>query len=139
MYDHFTPGRSSARTATRKIRLCVPSYITEARATSFTNRVKMFYRVAEFPEGLATPDGNILVAAVYGYLNSRKRKRSELAVAVDCESVNLYDVQLTPPDCDFLADIVIRFGHLSFLHLMRYLHNQSLLAHHVLFGCDRQE
>lgn len=60
----------------------------------------MFYRVAEFPEGLATSDGNILVATVHGYLNSRKRKRSELAVALDCESVNLYDVKLTPPESD---------------------------------------
>ncbi len=54
--------------------------------------VEMLYKVAEFPESLATPNGNILVAPVHGFSNSKKRKRSELAVALDSESVNLYDV-----------------------------------------------
>lgn len=58
----------------------------------------MFYKIAEFPKSLAKPDGNILVAPVHGYLNSRKRKRSELAIALDCESINIYDVPLTPPE-----------------------------------------
>lgn len=52
----------------------------------------MLYKVAEFPESLATPNGNILAAAVYGLSHCKKRKRSELAVALDSESVNIYDV-----------------------------------------------
>ena len=59
--------------------------------------VKMIYKIAEFPQSLAKPDGNILVAPIDGHSGSRKRKRSELTVALDCESINLYDVNLTTP------------------------------------------
>lgn len=74
----------------------------------------MPYKIADFPDSLATPNGSILVTAVYGYVRSRKRKRSELAVGLDSEGVNLYDVYLTPPDIRLLADIVGRFGPPSF-------------------------
>lgn len=52
----------------------------------------MLYKIAEFPESLAAPDGTISVTPVHSYLKSKKRKRSELAVALDRESVNIYDV-----------------------------------------------
>jgi hypothetical protein len=66
----------------------------------------MTYKIADFPDSLATPNGSILVTAVYGYVNCRKRKRSELAVALDNEGVNLYDVYLTLPDIRLLADFI---------------------------------
>lgn len=57
----------------------------------------MMYKIAEFPQSLAKPDGNILVAPIYGHSGSRRRKRSELTIALDCEGINLYDVKLTTP------------------------------------------
>lgn len=50
------------------------------------------YTVAELPESLLNPDGNIWASDVYSIARSKKRKRAELAVAVDGEVINLYDV-----------------------------------------------
>ena len=70
----------------------------------------MLYRVAEFRKSLATPDGNILVAAVHGPSNSRKRKRSQVAVALDRESVNIYDVRpFKEKIYGIIADPLVRF------------------------------
>lgn len=66
-------------------------------STSFVKCDKMMYKIAEFPQSLAKPDGNILVAPIYGHLKSRKRKRSELTIALDCEGINLYEVNPTLP------------------------------------------
>lgn len=51
--------------------------------------------IAQIPRPLDAQHGQILTNDVHNLVNSRKRKRSELAVAVDGESVNVYDVQIS--------------------------------------------
>ena len=50
------------------------------------------YTLTELPNNLITPRASVLTADVYTLVGSRKRKRPELVVALDNESVNLYDV-----------------------------------------------
>lgn len=50
--------------------------------------------VASLPKPIDDSKGRYVVGEVYGgVLNSRKRKRSELAVGIDGEGVNIYDVR----------------------------------------------
>ena len=48
--------------------------------------------LAELPRSLLGNDGKTFVTDVYAVARNKKRKRSELAIAIDGESVNLYDV-----------------------------------------------
>lgn len=50
------------------------------------------YTLTELPNNLIAGHASVLTADVHALVGSRKRKRSELAVALDSESVNLYDV-----------------------------------------------
>lgn len=51
------------------------------------------YVVASLPQSIDQANGRYVVGEVYGGTPvSKKRKRSELAVGVHGESVNLYDV-----------------------------------------------
>ena len=52
----------------------------------------MPYILAEIPQDLAGSPGKILATDVYAVAGSRKRKRSELALGIDREGVNIYDV-----------------------------------------------
>jgi len=55
------------------------------------------YVVATLPQPLNNNDGNYLAAEVYGVSpGSKKRKRSEIAVGINGEGVNLYDVRRKP-------------------------------------------
>lgn len=49
------------------------------------------YTLADLPPSL-TGSGEILTADVHTLVGALKKKRSELVVAIDNESVNLYDV-----------------------------------------------
>ena len=48
--------------------------------------------LSELPKPLPGSKSKVLAADVYGVGQTRKRKRSELAVAIDGEGINLYDV-----------------------------------------------
>lgn len=48
--------------------------------------------LAELPKALPGSRSKVLAADVYGVGGNRKRKRSELAVAIDGQGINLYDV-----------------------------------------------
>lgn len=50
------------------------------------------YTLAKLPLPLHASQGKTLAADVYTVAGSKKRKRSELAVAVDYEGINIYDV-----------------------------------------------
>ena len=54
--------------------------------------IKEPHVVAELPEALGSGGGRSLAANIYSLVGGRKRKRSELALALDNQSVNLYDV-----------------------------------------------
>lgn len=51
------------------------------------------YTLAKLPLPPHASQGKTLAADVYTVAGSKKRKRSELAVAVDYEGINIYDVQ----------------------------------------------
>ncbi|KAK4505088.1 hypothetical protein PRZ48_003051 [Zasmidium cellare] len=51
------------------------------------------YSIASLPKPLDAENGRILGANVYSLSGSRKRKRREVAVGVDGESVNIYNIQ----------------------------------------------
>jgi hypothetical protein len=52
------------------------------------------YVVASLPRPIDRSDGRYVVGEVYGGVpGSKKRKRSELAVGIDGEGINLYDVR----------------------------------------------
>ena len=51
------------------------------------------YTVAELSRSIISSHAKVLVSDVHSIVKSRKRKRSELAVAVDREILNLYDVK----------------------------------------------
>ena len=52
------------------------------------------FLLAEVPQDLTGLPGNLLAADVYAVAGSRKRKRSELALAIDRQGINIYDVSL---------------------------------------------
>lgn len=53
------------------------------------------YTIASLPRPLDNVHGETHVARVFGLRGSKKRKRHEVAVAVDGESLNIYDVRLS--------------------------------------------
>jgi len=52
------------------------------------------HTLAEIPQDITGSSGKILAADVHAVAGSKKRKRSELALAIDREGVNIYDVIL---------------------------------------------
>lgn len=50
------------------------------------------YTLVELPKNPIAPGGRTLASDVYALVGSKKRKRSELAIALDNESLNIYDV-----------------------------------------------
>lgn len=50
------------------------------------------YALASLPKPLDAEKGRIFCANVYSLSGSKKRKRREVAVGVDGESVNIYNV-----------------------------------------------
>ena len=54
------------------------------------------YLLAEIPQDLNGLLGNVLAADVYAVVGSKKRKRSELAIAIDRQGINIFDVSLRP-------------------------------------------
>nr|POF13947.1 uncharacterized protein CFP56_02971 [Quercus suber] len=51
------------------------------------------YTIASLPRPLDVEDGRIYAAPVYAWRGSRKRKRHEVVVGIDGESVNVYNIQ----------------------------------------------
>ncbi|KAI9825919.1 MAG: hypothetical protein M1819_000438 [Sarea resinae] len=52
------------------------------------------YTLASLPHPLNAAGGKVLVQDVFSVSGSKKRKRAEVVVAIDGESVNIYDVQM---------------------------------------------
>ena len=52
------------------------------------------YVLADIPHDITGSPGSIHAAEVFAVAGPKKRKRSELAIAVDRQGVNIYDVSL---------------------------------------------
>lgn len=50
------------------------------------------YTLVELPKNPIAPNGRTFASDIYALVGSKKRKRSELAIALDNESINIYDV-----------------------------------------------
>ena len=54
--------------------------------------IERAYKLAEVPRDLTGSVGQIQTSDVYAITGSKKRKRSELAVGIDRQGVNIYNV-----------------------------------------------
>ena len=54
------------------------------------------YLLTEIQQDLTGLHGNVLASDVVAVTRSKKRKRSELALAVDHQGIKVYDVSLIP-------------------------------------------
>lgn len=52
------------------------------------------YLLADIQQDLTGLHGNVLASDVLAVTGSKKRKRSELALAIDRQGINIYDVRL---------------------------------------------
>ena len=52
------------------------------------------YLLADIQQDLTGLHGNVLASEVLAVTGSKKRKRSELALAIDHQGINIYDVRL---------------------------------------------
>lgn len=57
------------------------------------------YVLAEIPKDITGATGHILTGDIHAIAGSRKRKRSEVAVAIDHQGVNIYDVLVSHSMC----------------------------------------
>lgn len=96
------------------------------------------YVVASLPRPIDHINGRYVVGDVYGGApGSKKRKRSELAVGVDGEGVNLYDVRNPStqnmicsnvlPDVRKSINYLLCFTSANVIHLPSMLHQDSTL------------
>lgn len=94
--------------------------------------------LAQLPQPLFETNGQTYFGPCYGLRGSRKRKRLEIAAAVDGETLNIYDVggsiaitmsTLTPRRCQ----------QLCFFHLMPSHQRPRLHAHHALCAYDTHQ
>lgn len=53
------------------------------------------YALAEIPQDITGTSGQVHAADVYTIAGSKKRKRSEITLAIDRQGVNIYDVALS--------------------------------------------
>ena len=54
------------------------------------------FLLAEIPQDLTGLPGNVLASDVLAVAGSKKRKRSELALAIDRQGISIYDVSHHP-------------------------------------------
>ncbi len=68
--------------------------VPKSQLGTFNDMIQEPYTLADLPPSL-TGSGSIQIADVHSLAGASKKKRSELAVAIDYECVNLYDVLKT--------------------------------------------
>lgn len=66
----------------------------DCRVAAMSGGIEEPYSIAALPKPLDSEHGRILGANVYSLSGSKKRKRREVAVGVDGESVNIYNVRM---------------------------------------------
>lgn len=60
----------------------------------YTTTMEAPYTIASLPKPLDAETGSIYAAPVFSYRGLKKRKRHEVVVGVDGESVNIYNVRM---------------------------------------------
>jgi len=76
------------------------------RYLTTTTSMEAPYTIASLPTPLDVRDGNTQAAPVYGMRGSRKRKRHEVAVGIDGEGVNIYNVHHDIRLCTFAGQML---------------------------------
>jgi len=59
-----------------------------------TTSIQSPYPIAHLPLPLDPINGKTFVSDIFSLVGSRKRKRKEIAIATDGESINVYDVRV---------------------------------------------
>jgi len=87
------------------------------------------YTIASLPKPLDAEHGSIYASPVFSYRGLKKRKRHEVVVGVDGESLNIYNVCLRQSSAMDLTLTHTRSSpSLSLLHTL-FLHNRISAAH----------
>jgi hypothetical protein len=66
------------------------------------------YSIASIPRPIDDTNGRAYASPIHGLRDSKKRKRHEVVVGVDGESVNLYNVNKSLYACTTAADPISR-------------------------------
>jgi hypothetical protein len=59
-----------------------------------TTLIQTPYPIAHLPQPLDPINGTTFISNIYSLVGSKKRKRNEIAIATDGESINEYDVRI---------------------------------------------
>lgn len=80
-----------------------------------TTLIQTPYPIAHLPQPLDPIKGKTFISNIYSLVGSKKRKRNEIAVATDGESINVYDVRIIRRLSHALqsAKADCRFNHLD--------------------------
>lgn len=89
--------------------------------------------LAELPRSLVTGRSKAHAADVYGLDGHKRRKRSELAVAVDGEYINVYDVRYTTYKRSLFTYRMNRSVRRTWSLVMPYLPSPHSLARRTRF------
>lgn len=90
--------------------------------------------LTQLPRPLQSSNGKTQIGEVSSLVESRKRKRYEVAVAVDGEGLNIYNVRTTFfPSIFHLLNYYLRSNIPSLSRLMLFPRNPNFPAVHFLF------
>ena len=96
--------------------------------------------IASLPRPLDSTHGRIQAAPVYGFRESRKGKRHEVAIGVDGEGVNVYNVTLAKQhQAVSTTNIGPRFNLKDSSHPMLFLLRLTYAVHHVQSTYERPQ
>ena len=93
------------------------------------------YAIASIPTPIDGVNGRIYAAPIYGIRDSLKRKRNEVVVGIDGESVNLYNVNDNERVHTAATDFDCRFNLRGQSHRTRSLRNPIYVARRSQFTC----
>lgn len=91
------------------------------------------YSIASIPRPIDGVNGQVHAAPVYGVRESKKRKRHEVVVGVDGESVNIYNVKNMQKAYATITDDSIRSNLNESSHLTHYLLNPTYAVRHLRY------
>jgi hypothetical protein len=96
------------------------------------------YSIASIPRPIDDTNGRAYASPIFGVRDSRKRKRHEVVVGVDGESVNLYSVNNALDACTVATDLVSRSNLNEISPLTPCLRKHTSATRQYHFMCEEQ-
>ena len=97
------------------------------------------YTIASLPNPLDAKNGQIQASPIYGVKGSKKRKRPEVAVGIDGEGLNIYNVILAYSSRCYATNEDCRYKVITSSHLTLYLRNLTCPVHLARSTCAQQQ